>query len=263
MAETSAPNGPDRPADVDRLRQDLAPWAEARRAAFDREPTPGVDELQALKDGELDDERAEHLRRRMAVDPELAALYLDLCAFDEVEPDPNDTGLEAGRQRLARELGLDRVPKRDAEPSRVLTFPRAGFGWLVAALLTVSAGLWILGPGAAPSLYRIEVVAADRGAAAQTLQLPADNDGLEFVLGQGLLASYRLPPGAAFDVTLRAGTDELETWTGLRFDGRDNLTLEVPRRLLRPGRAHSLTITHAGLDRPVQPWSVDTVTWRP
>jgi hypothetical protein len=145
------------------LRDDLAILA-ARDRRHLGEPPDG-ETLVALRDGRLADDEASRVRRWLAVEPELASIYLDLDAA------------------LGGRLDAAPVAERVAQPSRFHR-RRGALAALAAALIAV-AGLvyWQFGiehwPSPPDGIYRAVAVT---GASYREmgLQVPAEAAGLDF-----------------------------------------------------------------------------------
>ena len=138
-----------------RLVSDLANLAEKERGRLGEPPT--IEQLTALRDGELAEGEADRLRSRLAVDPESAALYLELKRFQVVEASADqeipgfDTAADVDDawRELSTKLGQDQRSNVVSEyrSYRVVPFSRRTTLRLLlglAAMLVVGLGIgWL------------------------------------------------------------------------------------------------------------------------
>ena len=148
-----------------KLSDDLAALAERERYRLG-EP-PSIEQLVELRDGELAEEEADRIRDRLAVDPEMAAIYLELkqrsdletLSADLVGDDISDSEVGGAWHRLSSRLGQG-TPLAVDPPNKageVVPFPRRGWGRVLAlaATLTVVVGLvWLLAGRGGPAPLR-------------------------------------------------------------------------------------------------------------
>ena len=228
---------------------------------------PAIDDLIALRAGELSDAERSELLEHAAVDPEVARELFDVLRFpqsgdeelpgEERAPDEEPAakaGVEerwqALRERLVEEGDL---PSRPASPRRRAWLPLAAM-----FLLGVGASL-IVGrlrdggappPAAAPrvnlAIVELLPVGGDpsglRGAP-EIATLAADAGGLVLALAvPGLLPS---PERAPFRLELRRGDGTVSTVEGLTPGAGGVFLLHLPREQLRVGR-HELRLLDAG-----------------
>jgi hypothetical protein len=240
---------------MDEATLDRALFAAARRHQDGGHPS--ADELAAHAAGELAEEEREGLEEHLARCPECASVVRDLAAFPALEPPPgtparDDERVQAAWERLAGTLGEESAGGGDDERPRVLRWPpaRGGFWaplpWAIAAALllaTVSLALW--GVHLQRSLARladarinvpvVELVpagaAAERGAAGERLAVPSGGRSAVFLLELG-----DLRPFTQYRVELVANGEPVWSRSGLRPVGDGRFTLELPLRLLAPGR---------------------------
>ena len=145
-----------------KLSDDLAALAEEERQRLGERP--GVEQLVALRKGELTEERAERIRDRLAVDPELASIYLDLkrgadrgsSSVDAAERNDSEAEVDAAwRKLLPRLVRVGRAADDPAyEAGEVVPFPRKSWARVagLAASMIVAAGLlWLLATRQGPS----------------------------------------------------------------------------------------------------------------
>lgn len=135
------------------LSDDLAILAAEDRERFSESPT--AEQLIAYRDGRLAEDEANRVRDRLAVDPELAELYLDLKRFPDLETGASEnadsaTGADGAWRKLSARL--DREPliaegilaREVKEESQVIAFPRRRSRsrlLALAATLVLAAGL--------------------------------------------------------------------------------------------------------------------------
>lgn len=218
---------------------------------------PPADDLAAHAAGELAEEEREGLAEHLARCPECAGVVRDLAAFPALEPPPgtparDDERVQAAWERLAGAIGEEAAGDRGGEGPRVLRWPPLRTGgwaplpWAIAAgllLATVSLALW--GAHLQRSLARladarinvpvIELVpagaATERGPAGERLAFPRGGRSAVFLLELG-----DLRPFTQYRVELVANGEPVWSRSGLRPVGDGRFTLELPLRLLAPGR---------------------------
>ena len=110
---------------------DLAALAKDERSRLGEPPT--VEQLVALRDGELPEAEADRLRARLAVDPERAALYLELKRFaqgsgpGEATPGfDTDADVDEAWRELVPKLGQG--DPSDTDSGQGDSFPPSSFG---------------------------------------------------------------------------------------------------------------------------------------
>lgn len=233
-----------------RLSDDLEALAERNRRRLGDAPT--VEQLAALRAGELPPEEAERLRDRLAVDPESAAIFLGLAeaeaaeapsvdidgAWREFSAKANGEPGAAGSRGQARG---DIVPFRRRAPYRVLLG--------LAALLVLGVGLkffWLdLDPGADGPFHAVRVTGETfRGT---EIEVPAGFVGVEFqivhpevrdaVVAELLDSSQKLVQLQR--VTVEAGQE------GVRF--------RVSMTKLEAGRSYQLLVRREGSSATEEP----------
>jgi hypothetical protein len=155
--------------------EDLALLAADERSRLGEPPT--AEELIACRDGKLTEEAGERVRDRLAVDPELASIYLDLTsdpAALAADAPADADGADAWRRLSPRLERAAVVPIRRRTAARV---PLA-----LAASLIMALGVgWLLTrpePLPAGEYYPIEVTGAEYRGAAVTV--PRDVAGVAF-----------------------------------------------------------------------------------
>ncbi len=183
-----------------KLSQDLAALAAAERQRLG-EP-PSLERLRALRDGELSSEEADRIRDRLAIDPELAAVYLELTGDSVAETQPIDEPddlLEVDVDDAWRKLSprLDREPPQIADTAYddaegVVSFPRRGWPGILglAATLTRAVGLvWLWGNRGAEAptpegYYPVSIAGLLRDS---RLTLPSEATGIAFQIDASTL----------------------------------------------------------------------------
>lgn len=88
------------------LSEDLAVLAEEQRLKLGEPPT--IEQLIAYRDGRLSEDEADRIRDRLAVDPEWAAIYLDLACFPDLDLPvaDSDADIDDAWQKLLPKLKL-------------------------------------------------------------------------------------------------------------------------------------------------------------
>ena len=218
--------------------------AEARRALASH---PSPDELLDYHAGDLSAAERERIQDHLALCPECARAVLDLAAFPGVEPAREEDRLataevDAEWRRFQRAAGVPAMPRRAPAASS----PRLAYALAAVLLLAVvGLSLWIgrlrseVGALSGP---KVNVLVADlapreqaveRSAAGEeTVRVPPWTDRLLVILD---LAEAPADPEYRVEIAALGGR---EIWSrrGLRPSEDGNFTLEVPRRLLSPGR---------------------------
>ncbi|MEM8932545.1 MAG: hypothetical protein AAGE94_15285 [Acidobacteriota bacterium] len=225
-------------------REALDAWATAARAR--RGDAPTAEELLDLRAGRLDPEDAERLHDRLAEDPELADLYLELGRA-EAPIDPADdrekADLDAAWAALDRRIARRRP-------------------WLLglAALLTVTVGvlLWrAQAPGRStavpPGYHRLDVPLT--GTRDARVAVPADAAGLAFAI------VLDPPPVGPVTATLLDAEDREVHRSRWRVDAEGRLVVPVPVDRLQWGRTYRWVLTRD--DAPPIEWILTPSTRPP
>lgn len=240
---------------MDEASLDAALSASARRSRT--EDHPPVEDLLAHATGELSVEARDDLQEHLARCPQCAGVARDLAAFPDLEPPPgtappDDERVQAAWRRFARAAERHASADDQEAPPAALVPPHRAGAWaplpwaLAAALLlaTLSLGFWGLRlqrdlARLADARINVPVVelapvgeAAERGPATERVVVASGGRSAVFVLELG-----DLRPFARYRVRLLAdGQRELWSRTGLEPRGEGRFTLELPLRLLAPGR---------------------------
>jgi hypothetical protein len=234
------------------LTGDLAALAGEERSRLGEPPDGEL--LLAYHDGDLPHEEEERVRDWLAVDPELASIYLDLkrgglgaagvSSAGLGAPGGEDDEVEAAWRALAPKL------KREASTAEVVAFPRRGLGraiLAVAAAVIVAVGLgWLLmgreGPELPEGEYFVVAVTGEnfRGL---PIEIPQDYVGVEFRIDIDEL------PGRIV-IELRDASNELVRREGLVNEpGSNQVTFRVPKISLRNMDAYTLSVRRGGASR--------------
>lgn len=232
------------------LRDELAALAAEERARSG-EP-PWAEELIAFRDGTLAPEDAERVRDRLAVDPEWAAIYLELAGADEAavpelaapgqDPEVDDAWRELAAElepSAARAKGADVVPLRRPRLARFV------LGLAAAAVLAVGVA-WLVGrddlePRAGYQTLRL-TGAQYRGA---ELRVPRDFAGLELAIDVSERQS-----GERLTIELLDATERLvERWERTVPATRE-LKLPVPAEKLVEDVGYTVVVRREGAPDP-------------
>ncbi len=130
------------------LQDDLADLAREERERLGE--APPVERLLAYRDGRLGEAEAEEIRDRLAVDPEWAALFLDLRDTENrLESSDPKVDVEAAwgavssrLQEAPAPLEAPNLETQRRAADRRSYWPAAITGLAAALLLTVDAGWW-------------------------------------------------------------------------------------------------------------------------
>ncbi len=233
------------------LAADLARLAEDERNQLGK---PTVEQLVALRDGELSESEADRLRDLLARDPESAALYLELKRFPARETGAEgttpgfDTEADVAKawQELAPKLGQTRPSDADRgnATGEVVPFSRRGAMRVllgVAATLGVGLGIaWWIGQAGHQlpdgGYYEIPVI-GDKFRDPRE-RVPAGFVGLAFQIDlSGRSGSYLIELLDAENRTVRAA----ET-----FEAGQEVDYRVARRDLVNGATYQLHVRRRG-----------------
>jgi anti-sigma factor RsiW len=240
------------------LSEDLAALAEEQRSRLGEPPT--AEQLIAYRDGQLPEEEAERIRDRLAVDPEWAAVYLDLKRFPDLDR-PSDADVDAAWRTLSPRLertatGAGKVIAFRRRPVR----PAAGRALLaLAATLILCLGLtWLLvgrgGPRPLPSgeYHAVEVTGATFRDA--RLAVPRAAVGLAFHIDATALEV----PGKVL-VELRDASGEVVRQEGVVIEaGQREIVFRVASSSLEVGRTYQLAVRASGTS-PDEPALIEMV----
>ncbi len=211
---------------------------------------PSIDELVALRAGELSEDDHRRLLEHAAVDREVARELFDVLRFPERAGD-EDPGLDeqgvgrrwqALRARLVAEGDLPANDERSASvarPSRAAWLPLAAM-FLLGIAATLGVGRWRdAGPGPAGARVNLPIVellpagddAGVRGSA-EVATLAEDADGLVLALAVPELAS---PGRGPYRLEVVRGDGTTSTVGGLHPGVGGVFVLDLPRRDLSDG----------------------------
>ena len=230
------------------LASDLAALADDERRRLGEPPT--LEQLAALRDGELPEDEADRLRARLAVDPESAELYLELERFAAAagEGAPGESAAdvdEAWRELSAR---LERGDRSQAGPASATaevipfhrrTLVRVLLGLAATVLVAVGVGWWIEQAGhRLPDGEYYEIPVTEEKLRDATERVPAGIVGLAFQIDlSGQSGSYDVELLDATDRRVRAP----ET-----FEAGQQVVYRVARRDLVDSATYRLYVRRRG-----------------
>jgi len=126
------------------LSEDLGALAEEQRSRLGEPPT--TEQLIAYRDGRLPEEEAERIRDRLAVDPEWAAVYLDLKRFPDLDRPAAGGDSDADVDDAWRTLS-SQLDRTETGAGKVIAFRRAAIRPAAGRALLALAATLILGLG--------------------------------------------------------------------------------------------------------------------
>ena len=235
-----------------KLSEDLAALAAAERQQLGQ--APGIEQLKALRDGGLPREEADRIRDRLAVDPELAAVFLELQRGSE-SPVPDgpageisDADVDDAWRQLAPRLGQDAPRIADAayDTGEVVTFPRRGlYGilGLAASVILVVGLIWLFASRDRPALpdgkyYEVGITGIELRDS--TLPVPGDAVGISFQIDTAALEA----PGR-FVVEVLDASGKVVRKERLNFEAGRRIVFGVPLSTLEAGRTYRLIVRAA------------------
>lgn len=233
------------------LSEDLAAMAADERGRLGE--APSTEELIELRDGRLPEGVAERIRDRLAVDPELAALYLDLKRFSDLgTPVVEAQDADAEVERAWRELSARRgrgTPATKEVDGEVAAFRRRrrsqrAFLALAASVLVGLGAGWMLVERQKPlpeGVYqRVEINESHyRGS---IVRISTRAAGVELHV-----AAARLELPGKFDVELLDGSNRRlrRERTKVR-SGEREIVFRVASSTFEDGKAYRLIVRPAG-----------------
>ncbi len=233
-----------------RLSDDLEAWAEQERRRLGDSPT--VEQLAALRAGDLPPEEAERLRDRLAVDPEAAAIYLGLGEAEVARGSSVD--VDGAWEELAGKLSDERleVEIQGKTQGEVVPFHRrvpyrALFG--LAALLILGVGLKLFWPGldssTAGPFHAVRVTGETFRDS--RIEIPGGVTGVEFQI---------LLPGVEGRVVIElldAARTVVARQRRVVEVGQDEIRFRVPKTSLEAGRSYQLLVRREGAAAEEEP----------
>lgn len=227
---------------------DLAALAEGERQSLGAPPS--VEQLIALRDGELPVEQAEKIRDWLAVDSELAAVYLELKRGVDVErfttgspgeeisdPEVDDAWSELS-SRLDQEPSIAVDPAYDAD--EVVPFRRGWRGtFALAATLIFSVGLvWFLAQSRQPEPKTHDVRITNDLFRDTSLSVPADAVDISFQIELPALDDEGVFIVELLDSSGQVVRRERSTAEG----GQPQIDFRVRSSTLEEGRGYRLVV---------------------
>lgn len=243
-----------------RWSNDLAALAEDERRRLGEPPT--AEQLIAYRDGELPEAEAERIRDRLAVDPEWAAIYLDLKRSDaevlaaEVPGGAvSDAEVDGGWRALAVEMGsaAPAIAAFEQEPAEIPTGrrrqPYRRFLAMAATLVFGLGLVWFLaGPDRQEPLpdgsYQPARVISDR-VRSSVLSVRHGVVGLEFLIEGSEFSEpgeYHIELLGSLDAVIRSQSVTVEA-------GQAEVSFRVASTDLEEGNTYHLTVRQAGASR--------------
>ena len=234
------------------LKKDLAHLAAEDRASHGQ--APGVEQLIALRDGTLDDEQAQRVREYLALDPDMAQLYLSLREQNEPlaeQERSSDQELERGLNAL--------VDRADGVESggRLVSFPARWRGFLaMAATVLMAVTAWLLiprAPDGPPLIVHVpsEPTETVRSGKAEEIMVPKDAPSVIFVIEATVPAAYGID--GPFELRLESGGGgEILSERGLRTPAK----VSIERAFLRERDVYTLSLRTADGQKWEDVWTV-------
>ncbi len=249
------------------LTDDLEALAEEERQGLG--DPPSIEQLIALRDGELPEDEAERFRDRIAVDPESATVYLELKRSADLEPAGetaaavSPAAVDDAWEKLAPSLRADAPGSARPEGNayRVLPFPRRGwwgrvFG--VAAVLALAVGLvWLLterGPRSQPDGDYHEVSITQAELRDNRLEVPEEAPGITFQIDAPALDAS----GEVVVELLDSSGRVIRRQEVAIEAGQRQLDFDVASRSLEEGRSYRLVVRRIDASTADRPW-IDVV----
>lgn len=228
-----------------KLSDDLAALAAEQRSQLGAPPT--AEELIACRDGKLSEVEVEWIRDRLAVDPEWAAIYLDLQHGSELElPEVAPGAVDRAWQALSAMLERDTpaVGARESGTGGEIVRRRPAWGpallGLAAALVLCVGLIWLLTgrdrPHSASGEYQIVELTGERYRGARTIDVRQDVAGVEFRIEVGDLG-----PGT-FVVELLDASDNLQVPRKVVEAGQKPIVLRVDSTAFVEGSTYRLIV---------------------
>jgi len=197
-------------------------------------------QISAFVDGELPDNEADLLLRRMGQDAELRRKVAEYLAIGRImRGEASVAGIERLSDRIAEEIGgrrVDDAAVAAAEPSGRAIRPLAGIAVAASVALVAIFGLQFAGPPDVPGpAPEAAAVAASTPETAYTVPQPVDERLLQYYRSHGELSSEYGANGInARLVTLRLSEEALEEEEAAALEGQavepeDDAAVDRPR----------------------------------
>ena len=247
------------------LTRDLATLADEDRRRLGE--APSMEQLIALRDGRLEEDEADRVRDRLAVDPELAALYLDLKRFPDLEAADTEpaSDVDAAWRKITARLAPDApTAKEIEEEGRVVAFRRrpssrallamaaslvlaAGLAWL---WVTHTGTLWVGHPDPLPKgAYHTVNVDDENQYRGFELRVPTSAVGVALHLDIGQLEG----PGKFVVVLSDASERQIRLQREDLDPGPSTIVFRVASSDLKDGKSYRLTVRSTDAPENIPP----------